>query len=279
MPARLTKWLARLPHNQKRVLKVLRYLPADLWNQLINRSTTSPPRWLRFDSESSFEDVGKHLLALCIEYGQLNPADNVLDIGCGVGRLALPLTGYLAPDSNYEGFDVDQRAIAWCNKAISTSHPNFRFQHVAVSNEHYNPKSRTNARSFEFPYARNSFRFAVATSLFTHLRTDDARQYLLELGRVLSPGGHAVLTWYAMDEAGSRDDRTTTLDFRHQIDDFAFTDNPKNPTAAIAFTTTFIIQAIAESGLAIVGDIHAGTWRDEHGPTYQDLVVVQKPAS
>ncbi|MDP5071967.1 MAG: hypothetical protein NWQ45_13800, partial [Congregibacter sp.] len=67
MPARLTKWLARLPHNQKRVLKVLRYLPADLWNQLINRSTTSPPRWLRFDSESSFEDVGQHLLALCIE--------------------------------------------------------------------------------------------------------------------------------------------------------------------------------------------------------------------
>ena len=52
----------------------------------------------------------------------------VLDIGCGVGRIAIPLTGYLGGGGQYDGFDVVPGGIAWCEKNISIPFPHFRFE-------------------------------------------------------------------------------------------------------------------------------------------------------
>lgn len=52
----------------------------------------------------------------------------MLDVGCGSGRMALPLTGYLNSEGRYAGFDISQKAIAWCQEHITSAHPNFQFE-------------------------------------------------------------------------------------------------------------------------------------------------------
>ena len=56
----------------------------------------------------------------------LRPDHHVIDIGCGSGRLALPLTNFLRR-GRYEGFDIDPDMIAWCRRSITPRHPDFGF--------------------------------------------------------------------------------------------------------------------------------------------------------
>ena len=41
---------------------------------------------------------------------------NVLEVGCGIGRDAIPLTQILSPNANYTGIDIIGRSIEWCQK-------------------------------------------------------------------------------------------------------------------------------------------------------------------
>lgn len=58
------------------------------------------PLWFDYDR------TGSDQLEYFMELGGLRPTDHFLDIACGVGRIAAPLTRYLAPSGGYEGFDL-----------------------------------------------------------------------------------------------------------------------------------------------------------------------------
>lgn len=49
---------------------------------------------------------GEQFLQYFIELGGLKPSDRVLDVGCGIGRLAIPLTQYLDARGGYAGLDI-----------------------------------------------------------------------------------------------------------------------------------------------------------------------------
>src|SRR5688572_26220823 len=72
------------------------------------RAAGLPPRQLRawisplwFD----FHDTGRSQLEFFVEIAGLQPSHRVLDIACGVGRVAMPLATYLDDAGGYEGFD------------------------------------------------------------------------------------------------------------------------------------------------------------------------------
>src|ERR1700756_1752004 len=76
-----------------------------------------PPKWLQLmvgaASAKKFNEVGAEFLGYLVELCALQPGDAVLDVGCGAGRMALPLTSYLNGEGRYAGFDVSRRAVAW----------------------------------------------------------------------------------------------------------------------------------------------------------------------
>src|SRR5688572_13819673 len=74
-----------------------------------------PPRGLDFVGGGNFEGIGKGFLHYFTELGGLQPEEKVLDVGCGIGRMAIPLTGYLSKTSEYHGFDIVKAGITWCN--------------------------------------------------------------------------------------------------------------------------------------------------------------------
>lgn len=64
--------------------------------------------------------------------------------------MALPLTGYLNSEGRYAGFDISQKAIAWCQEHITSAHPNFQFEVSDIYNSLYNPKGKYQSLDFAF---------------------------------------------------------------------------------------------------------------------------------
>ena len=87
------------------------------------------------------------------QLGGLEPSDRVLDVGCGVGRMAMPLTGYLDGGS-YAGFDVGRgHGPAGVSATISPPLAQLRVRLGARSTTASTTRSATStATEFRFPY-------------------------------------------------------------------------------------------------------------------------------
>ena len=68
-----------------------------------------------------FNEIGEEFFRHFIELGGLKPDERVLDLGCGIGGMAVPFTLYLSDLGSYEGFDVFPNRISWCQENITPS--------------------------------------------------------------------------------------------------------------------------------------------------------------
>jgi SAM-dependent methyltransferase len=196
-------------------------------------------------ADGVFHEVPVFFLARMNMAG-LRPDHDVLDIGCGCGRVARYLSDYLDPSSRYEGFDIMPGAIEWCRQNITPAHPNFGFMATPLRNTSYRPDpSLPDAATFRFPYDAASFDFVAAQSVFTHLVPDSAANYLSEIVRVLRPGGIACTTWFlfgdsytnAFTRPFTKGDETALLD-------------PEDPEAAIAYRDDVVVEMFDHAGLS-----------------------------
>src|SRR3954468_24069020 len=85
-----------------------------------------------------FREVGEQLVGVFKLHAGLKPTEDILDVGCGIGRVAIPLTQYVTSGS-YNGFDIIKHGIEWCQTKITASYPRFRFFHANIYNKYYNP--------------------------------------------------------------------------------------------------------------------------------------------
>jgi len=166
------------------------------------RDPELPPHRYRQIGPGDFRERGKWLASMLVRNG-LEADHRVLDIGCGIGRVALGLTSVLSREGSYDGFDVDARAVRWCNDNLSPRYPNLRFTHANVATARHN-RGGVPAAQYRFPFDDASFDFAFATSVFTHLEMDAALHYFREAHRVLRPGGILVATVFLFDETPSK---------------------------------------------------------------------------
>jgi SAM-dependent methyltransferase len=225
--------------------------------------------------EGDFDEVGREFLGHFQELGALEPTDRVLDIGCGLGRMAGPLTTFLSGGS-YHGFDVVRPTIESCRRRFA-AYPAFHFDHVDVYNGKYNPKGKVPPSEFRFPYAARSFDLAFAASVFTHMLPEDIERYLRETARVLGSGGCLLATWFVMTPEAARrvSERLSDVDFPVRAGD-VWTSDPREAEAAIAFAPAAVRALYDASGLEIDGPIRHGRWSGAaDGLSYQDIVVAR----
>lgn len=145
--------------------------------------------------QGSFKRIGEEMIGAIIRRGYLTPTDRILDVGSGLGRLARPLTSYLAKPGEYHGMEISKDSVDWC-KAKYARHPNFRFQWIDVWSKLYNPQGAVQATNFTFPYEAAFFDFVLLASVFTHMCLEDTDHYLSEVARVLRPGGKCFITYF-----------------------------------------------------------------------------------
>lgn len=237
---------------------------------------TPSRRAVEYIGGSDFTVVGRHLAEIAVNIAGLGPHERVLDIGCGYGRIAVPLTRYLDGGA-YDGFDISRKAIQWCRSRISSRFSNFQFAHVDVRNGHYNRKGTIAPEEFVFPFPSSSFDVVIAASVFTHLTRDAACRYVDESARVLKSGGRCLASFYVLDDESLVKIRTvrTEPEFR-VLDENTAVQRTEDPEAAIAFSEESVRAMFAAARLE-VSAIHPGWWRQRAGPSYQDFVLATKP--
>lgn len=238
-----------------------------------------------FVGEGDYLLVGEIFFRFFIELGGLKRHHKVLDVGCGQGRMAIPLTGYLDQGS-YDGVEIVPAGVEWGQQHFTPYYPTFRFHHADVYNKEYNPQGQTLAADYRFPFADNTFDFVFLTSVFTHLLPQDMENYFSEIRRVMKPGARCLITYFLLNEESLREMKTppTLLTFQHEVDGFRVED-PDIPEKAIAFDESYVKSLYGKYGLEIVGPIHYGSWCGRPNYTWvgapryltaQDLIVATK---
>jgi SAM-dependent methyltransferase len=220
--------------------------------------------------------AGERYLKVFIELGGLKPGHAVLEPGCGTGRMAKALTGFLG-DGTYDGFDVVAKAITTCEREIASGHPNFRFRHVDVRNRAYNRKGKLDPKSFAFPYRDETFDFVFLTSVFTHMLPPEVRHYLDEIQRVLRPTGRALMTLFLLnsDALAAIDAGRAKRTFRHEGNGYWF--DTRRPEEVVAYREEDALGLIDAAGLTLDGPIRYGRWAGRGtAPAGQDILVVKR---
>jgi SAM-dependent methyltransferase len=267
-----------LKRKLKTFLKDIYYLLLDLKDTLFGkRDELTPPRRLIFIGDGDFRKIGNEFFRYFVELGGLQPEHKVLDVGCGIGRMAIPLTKFLTRGS-YSGFDIVPRGINWSNKVISKRYPNFHFQLADVYNKGYNPAGKYEASEYRFPFESETFDYIYLTSVFTHMLPSDLENYFSEITRVLKKDGKTFITYFLLNN-DSRELMTQNLgklDFNHAGEGF-WTVSKSKPESAVAYDEQYVKNLYMNSQLQIVSPIHYGSWcgRKEY-LSYQDIIVAEK---
>lgn len=220
---------------------------------------------------------GETLFHLLRNWCKLRPDEKVLDVGSGVGRVALPLTSYLNQKGEYEGLEIIKEFVEWCQENISAKYPNFRFKHANVLNRNYNPNGKFAASQYKFPYEDESFDLVFLYSVFTHMLPKDLENYLSEISRVMKKNGRCLITFFLLNAESQRRIKAKRSKFNFfSVDGYSTTDK-KTPEKAVAYMEEYILKLYQQNGLEIVQPIHYGSWSGRKSVEYlQDAVVAIK---
>ena len=255
------------------------YFPIDLYEGITGkRGPMVPPRGNVFVGAGDFVKQGAHILEMLKGYAGLRPDSKVLDIGCGIGRLAVPLTEYLSKEGSYDGFDIVKKGIDWCREKISSRYPNFRFLHVDLKNDLYNLSTDAEAKQFVFPYPADSFDCVVLTSVFTHMMPEDVDNYLGQIALVMKEGGKCLATFFVLDDEVETRMKAgkTRFHFAYEQEGYCLMDE-KVKEANIAFKKASLDAMLAKHKLR-VADYYRGSWTgdDSRSLDFQDVLIITK---
>jgi SAM-dependent methyltransferase len=185
----------------------------------------------------------------------LSGCGDLLDFGCGCGRLAIALVDRF-PDLHITGSDIDEEAIRWCQ-------------------EHLLGQYVLNTALPPMPFKDDSFDVIWCGSVFTHLDEDRQDRWLVELCRLLRPGGillaslHGPALWDSRVPLWSR----RTL----QRNGFLFvttgTDASHPDWYQVAWHTEGYVRRHWGGFVEVIRYMAQGVGG------YQDLVVARKPAT
>jgi SAM-dependent methyltransferase len=171
--------------------------------------------------------------------GMANLSSHIVDIGCGCGRYAMPLSrfhiGRQAFGGRYVGIDVDREMIEWCRNNFPAA--TFSFHHADIHNKVYNRTGALAAEEYSFPVEDSSQDFVFSNSLYTHLLEDGLRHYLTESYRMLRPSGWTIGSVFCPESMnGSLGGRWT---FSHSLGNAAV-ETLEYPEAAVAYREAYL---------------------------------------
>ena len=228
--------------------------------------------------EDEYQRIGEGIFGSLKTSGGLTPDSRVLEVGCGLARIARPMIGFFDSGS-YTGLDVNRESIDWCN-AHYAEFPEFRFLHMDVFNTRYNPDGPAQPHEYRLPVDDACYDLVFSSSLFTHLLIDTVDNYLGEFARVLKPGSYTWNTFLLLDEHSEPkvlEDRTDGRKMLHRVDGGRVA-NPAVPEQVVGLYLDRVEDLHRKHGLEIV-DVKLTNWsggRPDIAFAGQDLIVARK---
>lgn len=222
-----------------------------------------------------FAHLGKVLSRQLQENTEVNPTSYVLEIGCGCGRTAIALAGFLG-EGNYTGMDIHKGSIKACLDNPSLRKKCFSFDHLDIQNNEYNPNGSLAAHTLVFPYASGSYDVIFLVSVFTHMKTKDVKNYIKEIARMTRPGGICMVTTFLIDpkKGGKR------ISFPLKEEEHYYY-NESLPEEAIGYELGFYLKHFSQQDMTQKGEVVWGSWRgissiQSTSGFSQDIVLFRK---
>jgi SAM-dependent methyltransferase len=184
----------------------------------------------------------------------LKACGDVLDFGCGVGRIIRHMQAI--PGPRWHGTDYNPKLVEWCQRHLKFA------------------DFRVNALSGGLPYAEASFDLVYAFSVFTHLPEDMQAFWIGELARVLRPRGHIYLTVHGQHYVADGLSQEQRLRFeRGEL----IVKEPSQAGSNLcnAFHPESYVREKLARGLQVIDFIPCGA----RGHAMQDVYVLRKPAA
>jgi len=243
-----------------------------------NAFIPEPPQERIYIGDGAFRQIGCAVVKTLIKRLGLKPTDEVIDIGSGIGRVALPLTQWLNGEGRYLGIEIVTEGVSWCIETITSRYPNFRFLHADLQNDYYNPHGQGSSAQFHLREDPASFDIAIFASVFTHLAADDADAWLGHVSRVLRPGGKVWASWFIMTEETQENCRIgrSTIGLGYQEDGVFWQTPEKNP-GAVGYSVDKMREMFSRHGFTVESQA-LGSWctRGLMNAGYQDETVLAK---
>lgn len=278
------KYLARkISRNKRTKLFSLLYRNFDYYfklfddkvNRISKNCTLIPNENLRYGGQRSLSEYA-HTIAifqslLHIYINKRKDAE-ILDFGCGTGKLAISCLPFLG---TYYGIDTSIEDINKANNHYKID--NLNFINVPARNKLYNITG-INPDSTNWPVKDNTLDAVVGCSIFTHLNEQDAIYYMDLIAKKLKNGGIAVLSFFLLDsDYFNNNFDSTRWDFDKKYlgsEHWYYSSKFKVPEAQIGIDEKGIAKLIDKK--FIIKNILNGSWKVKYGLFFQDILVLER---
>ena len=163
-----------VPLGVKRPVK--RAIPKRYWRFI-------DPEWHRVSIGGKWDELGELQFDYMVEHG-MRPQHRLLDVGCGPLRGGVHYIRYLDA-GNYTGVEKDRRKLEAGRDVELPAHGLVEKRPRLVVME-----------SFDFPSLERTYDYAIAQSVFTHLPINKIIRCVVQMEKVLVPGGQFYATFY-----------------------------------------------------------------------------------
>lgn len=231
--------------------------------------------WMTGCGPDDFGSGGSFDVSRLEQYLGLSRSMRIVEIGCGIGRDAIPLTEILSSRGAYLGIDINKEQIDWCSENITRRHPNFRFECWDVRNELYNPEGRRRLSDYQIPELNGSVDLIILQSVFSHLPPKDVSHYLKEFSRVLRPNGRVLATCFIMTEGILSEQRPGDNFYFQSAEDGFFILSPDRPSQAVAYTREKILSLMSAAGIEEALPSLVGSWAGTTSLLWQDVLFMK----
>lgn len=269
----------KMPRNVIRFLRRCYFIHLNTLDKIKGKKTLIPPESFIFTGSGDYTKIGNTYKQYFIDLCNLQKNDRVLDVGCGIGRMAVPLTDFLSKNGEYWGFDIVDKGIDWCKTYISSRYKNFHFFLSDIYNSHYNKKGKYQAKDYFFPLKDNYFNLIFLTSVFTHMYQQDLEHYLSEISRVLQTNGKVLITFFILNNESINlmTNKNSTYNFKYPVNDICNCFNNNDPEIGLAYREDYLKKLFSKFNLKIIEPIHYGSWCGrEKFLNFQDIIIAEK---
>jgi len=125
-----------------------------------------------------FRGMGRALRQRTMTLADLQPGETVLDVGCGTGTLAIEVQRRVGNEGRVVGIDPSAVQIARASAKAARHNVPVEFQIGVIE---------------QLAFPDQSFDVVVSTLMMHHLPASLKRQGLVEITRVLKPGGRLII--------------------------------------------------------------------------------------
>jgi ubiquinone/menaquinone biosynthesis C-methylase UbiE len=125
-----------------------------------------------------FRGKGRELRQRTITLANLQPGETVLDVGCGTGALAIEVQRRIARVGSVVGIDPSSEQIARARAKAARRNLPTEFQVGVIE---------------QLAFPDQTFDAVFSTLMMHHLPASLKRQGLMEIARVLKPGGRLII--------------------------------------------------------------------------------------